>query len=101
MRRRGRASGRVLAYLRAGDVFQVNLSRGWRAHFDAPPDPAALYARLRLANPDRREPLAAIQFGGWHGSAPATRLHLAYRLAPDDYRGGQAIQLIVEHLAAV
>src|SRR5690606_4039812 len=28
--------GRVLDYLRAGDVFQVNLSRGWRARFDAP-----------------------------------------------------------------
>jgi hypothetical protein len=27
---------RVLDYLRAGDVFQVNLSRGWRARFDAP-----------------------------------------------------------------
>ena len=59
------------------------------------------HLKLNLRHPDRREPLAAIQFGGWHGSAPATRLHLAYRLAPDDYRGGQAIQLIVEHLAAV
>ena len=55
--------GRVLAYLRAGDVFQVNLSRGWRAHFDAPPDPAALYARLRLANP---APFAGLLTGdGW------------------------------------
>jgi anthranilate synthase component 1 len=43
--------GRILEYLRAGDVFQVNLSRAWRAHFDAPLDPAALYARLRRANP--------------------------------------------------
>lgn len=42
---------RVHDYLRAGDVFQVNLSRGWRARFDAPPDPAAWYARLREANP--------------------------------------------------
>ena len=38
-------------YLRAGDVFQVNLSRGWRASFDVAPDPAAWYARLRAANP--------------------------------------------------
>ena len=59
------------------------------------------HLKLTLRHPDRREPLAAIQFGGWHGTAPASRLHLAYRLAPDDYRGGQAIQLIVEHLAAV
>ena len=58
------------------------------------------HLKLNLRHPDRREPLAAIQFGGWHGSAPATHLHLAYRLAPDDYRGGQAIQLIVEHLVA-
>ncbi|MEL1264900.1 aminodeoxychorismate synthase component I [Pseudoxanthomonas putridarboris] len=42
---------RILDYLRAGDIFQVNLSRAWRAHFDAPLDPAALYARLRTANP--------------------------------------------------
>ena len=42
---------RVHHYLRAGDVFQVNLSRAWRAHFDAPPEPSAFYARLRDANP--------------------------------------------------
>jgi anthranilate synthase component I len=42
---------RVHEYLRAGDVFQVNLSRAWRARFDTPPDPAAWYARLREANP--------------------------------------------------
>lgn len=55
--------GRVLDYLRAGDVFQVNLSRGWRAAFDAPLDPAALYARLRQANP---APFAGLFAGeGW------------------------------------
>ncbi len=42
---------RVLDYLAAGDVFQVNLSRAWQAKFAAAPDPAALYARLREANP--------------------------------------------------
>ncbi|PPJ42348.1 MULTISPECIES: aminodeoxychorismate synthase component I [unclassified Pseudoxanthomonas] len=42
---------RILEYLRAGDIFQVNLSRAWQARFDAPLDPAALYARLRTANP--------------------------------------------------
>lgn len=50
---------------------------------------------LRLAG--RREALSAIQFGGWNDEAPASRLRLAYRLAPDDYRGGGAIQLLVEH----
>jgi len=42
---------RILQYLAAGDIFQVNLSRAWRAHFDQPLDPASLYARLRTANP--------------------------------------------------
>jgi len=42
---------RVHDYLRAGDAFQVNLSRAWRARFDRPPDPAAVYQRLRQNNP--------------------------------------------------
>jgi anthranilate synthase component 1 len=42
---------KVHGYLRAGDVFQVNLSRSWRAEFAEPPEPAAVYSRLRLANP--------------------------------------------------
>jgi len=42
---------RIHDYLRAGDVFQVNLSRAWRARFDAAPDPATVYAQLRRANP--------------------------------------------------
>jgi len=42
---------RVHEYLRAGDTFQVNLSRKWSAQFDHAPEPAALYARLRAANP--------------------------------------------------
>ena len=41
----------VLDYLSAGDVFQVNLSRGWHAGFDTPPQPAVLFARLRAHNP--------------------------------------------------
>ncbi|MCC5402501.1 chorismate-binding protein, partial [Staphylococcus aureus] len=42
---------KVIDYLHAGDVFQVNLSRRWQAQFDAPLAPEALYARLRTANP--------------------------------------------------
>jgi anthranilate synthase component 1 len=42
---------RILEYLAAGDVFQVNLSRGWEARFASRLDPAALHARLREANP--------------------------------------------------
>ncbi|HET6395237.1 MAG TPA: single-stranded-DNA-specific exonuclease RecJ, partial [Pseudoxanthomonas sp.] len=53
--------------------------------------------RMQLRHPGRREPLAAIRFGGWQGREPPARLRLAYRLVPDDYRGGQAVQLTVEH----
>ena len=54
---------RVLEHLAAGDVFQANLSRGWRATFDAPLAPAALHARLRDANP---APFAGLFAGdGW------------------------------------
>ncbi|HEY0333019.1 MAG TPA: aminodeoxychorismate synthase component I [Stenotrophomonas sp.] len=42
---------RVLDYLRAGDVFQANISRAWQATFASTVDPAALYAQLRRANP--------------------------------------------------
>src|SRR5690606_2243693 len=42
---------RIREYIRAGDVFQVNLSRGWEARGPAPVDPAALYAALAHSNP--------------------------------------------------
>jgi anthranilate synthase component I len=54
---------RILDYLAAGDVFQANLSRGWRADFASTLDPAALFARLRSHNP---APFAGIFAGaGW------------------------------------
>ncbi|MNM50345.1 Single-stranded-DNA-specific exonuclease RecJ [compost metagenome] len=43
----------------------------------------------------------AIHFSGWTGNAPGQQVHVAYRLVSDDYRGGGAIQLIVEHVSAV
>ena len=55
------------------------------------------HLKLYLRRAGRRESLGAIQFGGWNGEAPAPRVRLAYRLAPDDYRGGGAIQLLIEH----
>jgi anthranilate synthase component 1 len=42
---------RALAYIRAGDVFQVNLSRTWHAELRAPVEAGALYERLRRSNP--------------------------------------------------
>ncbi|WP_269532615.1 aminodeoxychorismate synthase component I [Chitinimonas sp. BJYL2] len=38
-------------YIRDGDVFQVNLSRGWDARLAADVGPLDLYAQLRQANP--------------------------------------------------
>ncbi len=51
------------AYLRAGDVFQVNLSREWCLGLRGPTSPASVYAALRRANPS---PFAAlVQQPGW------------------------------------
>jgi anthranilate synthase component 1 len=38
-------------HIAAGDIYQANLSRRWQALFPSAPDPAALYAQLRRANP--------------------------------------------------
>ncbi len=42
---------RILRYIRDGDVFQVNLSRQWRAHWPPGAEAAELYAQLREVNP--------------------------------------------------
>jgi anthranilate synthase component 1 len=54
---------RIHEHLRDGDVFQVNLSRRWTAHFREPPAPAGLMQALRAANP---APFAGLlQQPGW------------------------------------
>jgi len=53
------------------------------------------HLKLELAQQDRR--MNAIHFGGWDGTEPRGRVRLAYRLVPDEYRGGAAIQLVVVH----
>jgi len=54
---------RIHDYLRAGDTFQVNLSREWRLRCDPAPSAAGLYASLRRANP---APFAGLlQWGDW------------------------------------
>ena len=60
---------RILDYLAAGDVFQVNLSRGWRARFAQVLDPARLYARMRQANP---APFAGLYVGDHWAVASAS-----------------------------
>lgn len=42
---------RIQEYIGAGDVFQVNLSRAWRATLPDSCGPDSVYARLRSANP--------------------------------------------------
>ncbi|SBV35957.1 Single-stranded-DNA-specific exonuclease RecJ [uncultured Stenotrophomonas sp.] len=58
------------------------------------------HLKLELRLPGTAVPLNAIHFGGWTGNEPGRHVHLAYRLVSDDYRGGGAIQLIIEHCAA-
>ena len=53
------------------------------------------HLRLRVRRDGRT--LTAIQFGGWDGTPPSSSLRLVYRLTPDDWRGGDAVQLIVLH----
>jgi anthranilate synthase component 1 len=54
---------RIHEYLRAGDVFQVNVSRPWTGRFRRSPEPCALYASLRRANP---APFAGLVQWGEH-----------------------------------
>ena len=56
------------------------------------------HLKLELGTGSKR--LNAIHFGGWEGDPPPARVRIAYRLVPDDYRGGDAIQLVVVHREA-
>jgi anthranilate synthase component 1 len=47
----------ALEYIAAGDVYQTNLSRGWRAGANPAASPVAVYRRLRATNPS---PFAAL-----------------------------------------
>jgi anthranilate synthase component 1 len=56
---------RILTYIQAGDVFQVNLSRAWQAILRDPVNAATLYERLRKANP---APFAGLMTLGPHNA---------------------------------
>jgi anthranilate synthase component I len=58
-----RAVRRAREYIIAGDIFQANLSRQWRARLAPGSDPAALYDRLRTCNPG---PFAGLARWGEH-----------------------------------
>lgn len=53
------------------------------------------HLKVELGHAGRR--LNAIEFGGWDGQPPPSRVRIAYRLEPDDYRGGDAVQLVIVH----
>ena len=55
------------------------------------------HLRLELAWPGTRARIEAIHFGGWSGAPPGARERIAFRLQPDDWRGGDAVQLVVVH----
>jgi anthranilate synthase component 1 len=70
---------RAKEYIRAGDIYQANLSRYWRATLPERFSAAALYARLRQANP---APFAALaQFGDFRvlSSSPERLLRIRGR----------------------
>jgi anthranilate synthase component 1 len=61
---------RIRKYVRDGDVFQVNLSRGWEAHGDDAIDPAAVYHSLAGSNPAPFAALARLPGGTVVSSSP-------------------------------
>ena len=61
---------RIREYIRDGDVFQVNLSRGWEAVGEAVIDPAALYTALAGSNPAPFAALARLPGGTVVSSSP-------------------------------
>jgi anthranilate synthase component 1 len=54
------ACGRALEHIAAGDIYQANLARSWRARLPDGCSAAALYARLRAANPGAFAGIAAL-----------------------------------------
>lgn len=68
---------RIGEYIRAGDVFQVNLSRGWRGRIESgSARPEALYAALRATNPAPFAGLARIGAGALLSSSPERLLRV-------------------------
>ena len=60
---------------------------------------AGKHLSLELGRDGRR--WRAIQFNGWTTDPLPARLRVLYRPAPDDWKGGEAVQLMVLHREAV
>ncbi|MBX3688131.1 aminodeoxychorismate synthase component I [Dokdonella sp.] len=72
---------RVHEHLRRGDVFQVNLSRAWRARLTAPTSAADCHAALCRANPAPFAGLLQVDDWAIASSSPERLLELRGRLA--------------------
>ena len=71
---------RIREYLRAGDAFQVNLSRAWSAELAPGADHRHLYTRLRRSNPAPFAGLACHQGSAILSSSPERLISIDDRL---------------------
>jgi single-stranded-DNA-specific exonuclease len=69
------------------NVFEV---RSWRVLGER-------HLKMTLVLAEGGAELSAIHFGGWQGLEPPARIHAAYQLEPDDYRGRRGVQLLIRH----
>jgi single-stranded-DNA-specific exonuclease len=53
------------------------------------------HLKLVLEHEDGGASVSAIHFGGWNGTPPPERIHAAYQLELDDYRGRNGVQLLL------
>jgi single-stranded-DNA-specific exonuclease len=55
------------------------------------------HLKMTLLPEQGGSPISAIHFGGYTGEAPPARIHAAYQLDLDDYRGRNDVQLLIRH----
>lgn len=55
------------------------------------------HLRMQVRAEGMREPVTAVEFGQYDGGSLPDRLHLAFQLEPDEWRGRRAARLLVRH----
>jgi single-stranded-DNA-specific exonuclease len=55
------------------------------------------HLKMSLVPEQGGAPISAIHFGGYAGEPPPPRIHAAYQLELDDFRGRQDVQLLIRH----
>ncbi|MFA6986391.1 MAG: single-stranded-DNA-specific exonuclease RecJ [Arenimonas sp.] len=55
------------------------------------------HLKMTLLGEAGGSPISAIHFGGFVGTPPPARIHAAYQLDVDDFRGRNDIQLLIRH----